>query len=105
MLNLFRRGSAATAAAPGPEARFRHSPQVTSTREGDRTVLLDHRGGAYFGLDEVGTRLWELLGGGSSLNEVAGALAAEYDAPADVLRRDTIELVSRLRAAGLVVEG
>ena len=102
MLNLFRRGTAAT---PGLEARFTPAPHVTSTREGDRTVLLDHQGGAYFGLDEVGTRVWDLLGGGATLAEVADALAAEYDAPVDVLRRDTQQLVSRLRGSGLVVDG
>jgi hypothetical protein len=102
VLDLFRRKAPRQDAAPGPESRWRHAPDVTSTREGDRTVLLDHRAGAYFGLDEVGTRVWELLGAGASLSAVVDALAEEYEAPRAVLERDTTEIVSRLRSSNLL---
>lgn len=101
MLNLFRRAAHA-AAPPTPDARYRHAAQVTSTREGDRTVLLDHRGGAYFGLDEVGTRVWDLLGGGTSLGAVVDVLADEYDVPRDVLEHDVSAIVSRLIKSNLL---
>ena len=103
MLDLFRRKAAPAEPVPGPESRWRHSADVTSTREGDRTVLLDHRAGAYFGLDEVGTRVWELLGEGASLAGVVDALAEEYDAPREMLQRDTTEVVLRLRKSNLLV--
>lgn len=96
MLDLFRRGAARAAAPPTPDSRYRHAPEVTSTREGDRTVLLDHRGGAYFGLDEVGTRVWDLLGGGASLAAAVDVLADEYDASRQVLEQDVSAIVSRL---------
>jgi hypothetical protein len=102
VLELFRRKAASPDAAPGPESRYRHAADVTSTREGDRTVLLDHRAGSYFGLDEVGTRVWELLGTGASLGAVVDALAEEYDAPREVLERDTAQIVSRLRSNNLL---
>jgi hypothetical protein len=102
VLDLFRRRTAREGAAPTPASRYRHAPDVTSTREGDRTVLLDHRAGAYFGLDEVGTRVWELLGADASLGAVVDALAEEYDAPRAVLERDTTEIVSRLRENNLL---
>jgi hypothetical protein len=103
MLDIFRRKPAPAEPPAGPETRWRHAADVTSTREGDRTVLLDHRAGAYFGLDEVGTRVWELLGGGASLAGVVDALAEEYDAPREVLERDTAEIVSRLRQSKLLI--
>jgi Coenzyme PQQ synthesis protein D (PqqD) len=103
VLDLFRRRAAPADAAPGPDSRWRHAADVTSTREGDRTVLLDHRAGAYFGLDEVGTRVWELLGGGASLGSAVDVLAEEYDAPREVLQRDAAELVSRLLQNKLLV--
>lgn len=103
MLRLFRSKAPRADAAPGPGSRWRHSPDVTSTREGDSTVLLDHRAGAYFGLDEVGTRVWELLGTGASLTAVVDTLAEEYEVPRAVLERDTTEIVSRLRQSNLLV--
>jgi hypothetical protein len=102
VLELFRRRPASSDTAPSPESRYRHAAGVTSTREGDRTVLLDHHAGAYFGLDEVGTRVWELLGTGASLGAVVDALAEEYDAPRDVLERDTAQIVLRLRSNKLL---
>ena len=96
MLDLFRRKPARTHAPPASDALYRHAAHVTSTREGGRTVLLDHGGGAYFGLDEVGTRVWNLLGGGAPLGSAVDVLAEEYDAPRDVLARDVAEIVSRL---------
>lgn len=103
MLDIFRRKAVRTDAAPGPDTGWRHAEDVTSTREGDRTVLLDHRGGAYFGLDEVGTRVWDLLGEGASLGAVIDTLAEEYDAPREVLERDTAKIVLRLRESNLLV--
>ncbi|HEX6041227.1 PqqD family protein [Longimicrobium sp.] len=102
MLDLFRRKPARADAPPAPDARYRHAAQVTSTREAGRTVLLDHRGGAYFGLDEVGTRVWDLLGGGASLASAVDVLADEYDAPRNVLEHDVAEIVSRLVKSNLL---
>ncbi|HEX8694289.1 MAG TPA: PqqD family protein [Longimicrobium sp.] len=103
MFRLFRRTQASAAApAPAPGARFRAAPSVTCTRDGGRTVLLDHRAGEFYGLDEVATRLWELLGGGATLAEAVDALEAEYEAPREVLERDAAALAARLVSLGVL---
>src|SRR5690606_35042645 len=47
---------------------------------GGETVLLDMAGGQYFGLDPVGTRIWQLLGELGRLRDVHQRLCAEFDA-------------------------
>ncbi|HYJ78185.1 MAG TPA: PqqD family protein [Longimicrobiaceae bacterium] len=85
---------------------FRPSEQVGATGEGGRTVLLDYAGGQYYGLDEVGTRIWELVQGGSTLATIVDRLEAEYDAPRGVLQADASALLAELAARRLVrVEG
>ena len=37
------------------------SPEVMSQEVSGETVLLDLQSESYFGLDEVGTRIWQLL--------------------------------------------
>lgn len=65
-------------------------------------VILDLASEQYFGLDEVGTRIWSLLDGNAKLAIVLDALSAEYDAPADRIQADLLALAQRLLEAGLV---
>lgn len=64
-------------------------------------VILDLNAGTYFGLNEVGTRIWRLLAENGNLRAVFDALRAEYDATPDTLERDLLALVSRLVEARL----
>jgi hypothetical protein len=64
-------------------------------------VILHLDSGTYFGLNAVGTRIWQLLERDGRLTTVLDGLRAEYDAPPDVLERDLLELVARLVEARL----
>jgi len=70
---------------------------------GGEAVLLQLASGMYFGLDHVGTRLWQLLEQHGTLRTTADAAAQEFDAEADVLARDLLELVATLQEKQLVV--
>ena len=54
---------------------------------GGEAVLLDLASERYFGLDPVGTRIWELLGQDQSLEAVAATLCAEYEGEPDRIRK------------------
>jgi hypothetical protein len=69
-------------------------------------VLLETASGRYYGLDEVGTRMWSLLQTHGETGAVCHALLAEYDVPEDRLRADLEVFVETLAARGLLeVEG
>ncbi len=66
-------------------------------------VLLDTEGGAYFGLNAVGTRVWELIGeAGATEAALMTALLREFDVGPDVLARDLADLLAGLEKRGLV---
>ena len=68
------------------------------------TVLLDLERQHYFSLDEVGARVWALLGEhGGDVEGVVAAMLAEFDVDEQTLRRDVDALIAQLRSAGLVV--
>lgn len=96
-----RRGEA----PPPADAPFRRAEHVVSAAEGDRTVLLDPLQGEYFGLDEVGTRIWELLPAHPTAAALAERLFEEYDAPRQTLAADAARLLGQLAARKLVVRG
>ena len=68
------------------------------------TVLLDLKSGVYYSLNEAGTVVWNLFAEGATEAELAGALAAEYEVPAEEALRDVRELLKDLCDEGLIVE-
>ncbi len=81
---------------------FRHSDKATyQTVEGE-AILIHLDTGAYYSLNDVGTSFWELLDGMRSVADCAAKIAAEYDAPVDVVTGDLQELVEDLVKEGLV---
>lgn len=79
-------------------------PSVVSKKVGDETVLLDFDAGVYYGLDPVGTRIWELLAEQHSTSEIVDMMLAEYEVTRELLERDVLALVDDLAAHGLITE-
>jgi len=65
-------------------------------------VLLNLRTGVYFGLDPVGTRVWQLLQEGCTVAQVCERLADEYDVTAALAGQDVRAFVTALRDNALV---
>jgi hypothetical protein len=84
---------------------MRTSPDVVWRDLDGEAVLLDLSTGVYFGLNEVGTRIWQLLDEGRDHESIVGAIAAEFDAERDAIDADVRALVEKLQARGLVVDG
>jgi hypothetical protein len=66
------------------------------------SVLLDLETERYFGLDEIGTRMWQLATGSENLDAAYQELLEEFDVEPDLLRSNFTELVSRLVDNGLL---
>ena len=65
------------------------------------SVILDLDSGTYFGLNQVGTRIWQLLERDGRIETVFEALRKEFDVEPERLAGDLLELVARLADAGL----
>lgn len=82
--------------------RAKPTPDVLCQDVGGEVVLLDLASERYFGLDPVGTRIWNLIDQDQPLQHVLEILCAEYDAPRERLEGDLLALVAQLADAGLV---
>ena len=71
---------------------------------GDELVILDLESGKYFGLDEVGARMVDLLGEHGEPEKVVEVMSAEYDAPSEQIKSDLDELVTELVKNNLIIE-
>ena len=78
------------------------SPDVISQEVSGETVLLDLNSEHYFGLDEVGTRIWQLIDSSGNLQEIYDTMLNEYEVEADQLFEDMAQLLGDIEKAGLV---
>ncbi len=81
---------------------FRIPEHVLSRRLDDEMVLLNLDSGEYFGLNDTGTRVWELLSGGCSRQEVVERLAREFEVAAEAASGHVEALCDELLEAGLL---
>jgi coenzyme PQQ synthesis protein D (PqqD) len=77
-------------------------PKVVFKVLDDEAVLLDLQSGEYFGLNEIGCRIWQLIPASGRLEAIRDRLVEEYDVPADRAWHDLKALIAELLQRGLV---
>jgi hypothetical protein len=65
-------------------------------------VILHVGRGRYYGLDRVGTHIWELLAQPVTVSEVYEALLEDYDVEPERCRHDLLNLLEQLASEGLI---
>jgi hypothetical protein len=82
---------------------FKLSDQQISSDLAGEKVILNHKKGAYYALDEVGALVWgELEKGEASFIVLKERVLESYDVDPDVLDNDLMELLKELVAEKLV---
>ncbi len=69
---------------------------------GAELVILSLKDGVYYGLEDVGKRVWELLQRPVAVSAISDVLVAEYDVPPDRCARDLMTLLNDLAKRGLI---
>jgi hypothetical protein len=77
-------------------------PDVLFQETDGESVLLKIETGQYFGLDAIGTRMWEVSTTATSLRAACEILATEFDVEPQRLEEDLGNLVKNLMALGLM---
>jgi hypothetical protein len=75
--------------------------QVSSDLAGE-TVLLSMQSAMYYGLDEVASRIWELVREPIRVSEVRDAITREYDVELERCEADVLAFLRELAAKGLI---
>ena len=84
------------------ETRVMAPPDVLIRELDGEAVLLNLVSESYFGLDEVGARMWQVLTTSESIETAHAQLLAEYEVEPERLRQDLLALVTQLAGHGLV---
>ncbi|OLE22619.1 MAG: thymidylate synthase [Cyanobacteria bacterium 13_1_40CM_2_61_4] len=75
--------------------------QVSSDLAGE-AVVLSLRTAMYYGLDQVGARIWELVREPTRVADIRDAIASEYDVELERCERDVLDLLRQLATEGLI---
>lgn len=78
------------------------SPDVISQEVSGETVLFDLESECYFGLDAVGTRIWQLIRDTGDLRTIYSILLQEYEVDDTQLRADLEALITDASERGLI---
>jgi hypothetical protein len=84
------------------DTRVEKSENAISTEIDGELVALDVTRGVCYGLNRVGTRIWQLLDSPRSAREIADILVEEFDVPPEQCSKQTLDLLRELKAAELV---
>jgi len=81
---------------------------VVATKEqvasdvGGEIILLSLETGMYYGLGQVGARIWDLLQRPMRAGDIRDTILAEYEVDAERCERDVLALLRDLLDAGLI---
>jgi hypothetical protein len=78
------------------------SPDALFQEVSGETVIMDMASETYFGLDAVGTRVWQLIRENGHIQPILAAMLREYEVTPDTLEQDLAHLLVTLKEAGLI---
>jgi hypothetical protein len=84
------------------DTMLRRSDAVVSTEAGARTSMMDIVKGQYFGLEDVGARVWALLESPRSVGDIRDQLVREFEVDATVCEAELRPFLRTLLDQGLL---
>jgi hypothetical protein len=78
------------------------SPDQVSSDLSGESVILNLKSGTYFGLNEVGSSIWQFIQEPKTVSDVCESILAEYDVDAQTCETEVQALLVDLLAAQLV---
>ena len=85
------------------DASLAPSPDAFATSVGDETVLLHVKSGLYFGMNEVGSRIWQAVCDGRAARAECKVIAEEFGVAESDVEADALAFLSDLEANKIIV--
>ena len=83
-------------------SKFVAAPDQVSSELAGESVILNLKTGLYFGLNEVGAKIWEQIQSPKTFQEICNAIIAEYEVSEEECKKDVEELLEEMITAQLV---
>ena len=91
-----------TPKAIGEDTVVSHAAGLVASDLDEKKVMMNIESGKYFGLDSIGSRIWELIEKPHTVRELVLELLKEYDVEENACRHDVLAFISKLYDQGLI---
>lgn len=82
---------------------FRRNPDLLFSDMDGETVMMSIQNGEYYGLDEVGSRIWQLLEKPESAETLTEKLIEDYEVTRENCLSDVMEFLNMLAEKHLII--
>ncbi|HEX3007867.1 MAG TPA: lasso peptide biosynthesis PqqD family chaperone [Bacteroidales bacterium] len=79
------------------------NPKLIANQMDGEIVMMSVENGEYYGLDEIGSRIWELIESPVSVDQLINSLMTEFDVNHEECLNDTLEFLEDLRGKDLLL--
>jgi hypothetical protein len=80
-----------------PDTVLQRRPELLFNEIDGEVVMLSIENSEYYGMDKVGSRIWELLEHPLPFRELVGKLMAEYEVTEEQCTADTLAFLTKLQ--------
>ncbi len=89
--------------AVSPTQMFQRNPNIVASEIDNEMVMMDENFESYFGLQAIGTEVWNLLERPNSIEKIANNLMQKYDVPLPQCIDDLTSLFSDFIENGMIL--
>ena len=85
-----------------PNTYIKRNNEVFASQIDDEVVMMNIQSGKYYGIDTIGSRIWELINEKIQVQKVIDHLLEEYDVSEEQCKNDVLEFLDELNENKLV---
>jgi hypothetical protein len=79
-----------------PDTMLQRKPGMLFNEIDGEVVMLSIENSEYYGMDKVGSRIWQLLENPMQFKELVNRLMDEYDVAEETCRQETMDFVKKM---------
>lgn len=84
------------------QTKIQRNPKMVASKIDNEIVMMSIENGEYYGLDEVGSRIWELIAKPIVVEELIIALLDEFEVERQDCEKETFEFLEELNSKNLL---
>ena len=85
-----------------PDTYIKRNNEVFASQIDDEVVMMNIQSGKYYGMDSIGSRIWELINAKIPVQKAIDQLLEEYDVSEEQCQDDVLEFLDVLNENRLV---
>jgi hypothetical protein len=78
------------------ETKFKKTNNFVESDIEGQVVMMSIENSKYFGMDEIGTQIWQLVDKNLTYNEIIESLLDEYEIDRDTCEKESTEFIDKL---------